>query len=91
MTIDELRTRTGIPPITSTIKQRKLSWYGHIKRSSLPVRTIYEGMIPGIRKRGRPTRRWRDDIKDWTNKSIDELNIMTKCRNDWRNYISNIR
>ena len=33
---------TGLQSITKVVKKRKLSWYGHIKRSSLPVRTIFE-------------------------------------------------
>ena len=60
--ITDLIKMTGLQSITKVVKKRKLSWYGHSKRSSLPVRTIFEGMVPGKRGRGRPKKRWRDDI-----------------------------
>lgn len=85
--INELRQKTKLTPIISLIKQRKLSWYGHIKRSDLPVRSIYEGMTPGYRCRGRPTRRWRDDLREWTGKTFGELNRMVECKGEWRSYI----
>ena len=90
ISIADLRDKTGLLPISCIINRRKLSWYGHFKHCDLPVRTIFEGMISGKRKRGRSIRRWRDDIKEWTNLNVNELNTMVKCRNVWRNYISNM-
>ena len=54
MSIENLINMTKYTSITTVIKQRKLRWFGHIKRSNLPMRTIYEGMSPGKRKKGRP-------------------------------------
>ena len=85
--VNDLLQRTKLKPIGSLIKQRKLLWYGHMKRSNLPVRMIFEGMIPGKRRRGRPIRRWRDDIKEWTGKTVDEFNRLVSDRDEWRNYI----
>uniref|UniRef100_A0A0B7BT15 Uncharacterized protein n=1 Tax=Arion vulgaris TaxID=1028688 RepID=A0A0B7BT15_9EUPU len=31
-----------------------------------------EGMVPGVRGRGRPRRRWQQDIKETLNMTLDE-------------------
>ena len=81
---------TGLQSITKVVKKRKLSWYAHIKRSSLPVRTIFEGIVPGKRGRGRPRRRWRDDIYEWSEKTLLELNFLVNDRIGWKDMINNV-
>ncbi len=84
ITIDRLRELTNLPPIQDTIITTKLKYFGHIKRSNLPVKTMIEGLIQGRRTRGRPTRRWLDDVIEWTQKSVNELNSLVKDRKRWR-------
>ena len=84
--ISTLRTKTNIQKdITKIIKLRKLQWYGHLKRSNLPVRVITEGITSGRRKRGRPARRWLQDITDWTGDNLYNINNILQDRNSWRN------
>ena len=83
----ELRRRTNVSSISSHIIARKLKWFGHIKRSQLPVKVTVEGMIAGKRSRGRPRKRWRDDVREWTGKSWQDLNAMTKDRDGWRKFV----
>ena len=47
-------------------KKRKLTWYGHISRSSGMAKTIQQGTVKGARRRGRQKKRWEDNIKEWT-------------------------
>ena len=54
--IDALLTMTRLTPVSTLVKRKKLTWFGHLKRSVLPVRAVYEGMISGKRRRGRPIR-----------------------------------
>ena len=56
---------------------------------SLPVKVAVEGNVPGNRGRGRPRRRWRDDIKEWTKKSWSDLNCLVKDREKWNFFIKN--
>ena len=79
---------TKLTPITTVNKQRKLRWFGHIKRSNLPIRTIYERMSPGKRKKGRPKRRWRDDVKELTNLDWNRINDIVRVRYQWRKQYS---
>ena len=58
ITNEEVRnkTRQAIEPhddLLTTVKQRKLRWYGHITRSSGLAKTIMQGTVQGGRRRGR--------------------------------------
>ena len=52
--IDTLFMMTRLKPVSNLVKRKKLTWFGNLKRSDLPVRAVYEGMISGKRRRGRP-------------------------------------
>lgn len=58
------RTKT----VVEKIKDRKLSIFGHIcrMRDERIIKTVMMGRSDGMRKRGRPKRRWIDDILEWT-------------------------
>ena len=50
------RTRQAIGPhedLFTTVKRRKLKWYGHVTRSSGLAKTILQGTVQGGRRRGR--------------------------------------
>ena len=85
ITIKSLRERTKLASIETEIKKRKIRLFGHLKRQkSGVVKICIEGMVNGKRKQGRPQRRWRDDIKQWINRSWTDINAMTKDRKKWR-------
>ena len=39
--------------LLTTVKKRKLRWYGHVSRSSGLAKTILQGTVNGTRRRGR--------------------------------------
>ena len=86
ITIESLRSQTKLKPISAVIKERKLKFYGHIKRSSMGLsKLILEGCANAKRNRGRPKRRWPDDIKTWTGlSSWDSINAIVIDRERWR-------
>ncbi len=86
---NRLRELTRLEPIEKQIKLIKLKWFGHLKRRDTPAKTITEGFIPGKRSRGRPSWRWIDDIKLWTEMSIQELNVQTRNRSVCRTLCQN--
>ena len=59
--------------LLNTVKSRKLKYFGHIKRHSTICKVILEGDVEGKRHRGRPPRKWNDDIKSWTGHSLAEM------------------
>ena len=55
--------------LLSTVKKRKLKWYGHVTRASGLSKTIMQGTVRGGRKRGDQRKRWEHNISEWTNLS----------------------
>ena len=58
--------------LLSTVKKRKLKWYGHVTRISGLSKTIMQGTVRGGRKRGGQRKRWEHNISEWTNLSSAE-------------------
>ena len=52
--------------LLTTVKKRKLQWYGHVSRSSGLAKTILQGTVKGGRRKGRQRKRWEDNIREWT-------------------------
>ena len=71
--------------VVDTVKRRKLQLFGHICRmpdDRLP-KTVMLGMVNGSRPRGRPPRRWSDDIADWCGCDLPETVRLTQNRRQW--------
>ena len=49
------------------VKRRKLQYFGHVVRANNLCTHVLHDIVAGKRRRGRPRRRWTDDIKqlDW--------------------------
>ena len=58
--------------LLTTVRHRKLKWYGHVTRSSGLSKTILQGTVPGGRKRGRQKKRWEDNIKEWIGLQLND-------------------
>ena len=65
--------------LLNTIKSRKLTYFGHLKRHDTLEKHILEAKLQGKRRRGRPARKWTDDIKEWL--SIDVVQAGRKAQN----------
>ena len=69
--------------LLATVQRRKLQYFGHVVRARNLSTEILEGRIDGKRRRGRPMRRWTDDIKDWSNRSVAECSRLARDRQQW--------
>ena len=56
--------------LLSTVKRRKLSWFGHVCRHDTLPKIILQGSVDGKRRRGRPRKSWKDNIKEWKGQSM---------------------
>ena len=81
-----------IHSVTDMAKQRKLEFFGHICRmpNDRLVKTVMLGMIEGSRPRGRPVRRWIDDITDWCNCDIGMAVTLAQDRRAWSSKVQAI-
>ena len=52
--------------LLSTVKRRKLLWFGHVTRHDSLAKTTMQGTIQGGRRRGRQRKNWMENIKEWT-------------------------
>ena len=50
--------------LLTTVKRRKLQWYGHVFRSSGLAKPILQGTVKGGRRQGGQRKR-REDIREW--------------------------
>ena len=71
VTNEELRAKIkqAIGPredLLTTVKGRKLQWYGHGSRSSGLAKTNLQGTVKGRIRQGRQRKRWEDNIREWT-------------------------
>ena len=61
-------------------KTLKLKCFGHIKRHETLERHNLEARIDGRRRRGRPTRRWEQDINDWMDMTTTQAGRLAEDR-----------
>ena len=47
--------------LLTTVKRRKLQWFGHVTRHDTLSKTILQGTLEGGRRRGRPRKSWTDN------------------------------
>ena len=62
----------------TTVKIRKLKWFGHVTRSCSLIKTVLQGPVEGKRKRGRQRKRWTDNTEEWTGKPFAETGTGTQ-------------
>ena len=80
---DEIFEETKVEAIASVMRQRRLEWFGHVKRrgETENIRAVAEMKMEGTRPRGRPKLRWHDtvrrDLKAWNIKEEWATDIET--------------
>ena len=70
--------------IITTIKRRKMAWFGHVLRHDTLTKIILQGTVEGGRRRGRQRKSWLDNIKEWTGMKLHELLAAAQNRHVWR-------
>ncbi|KAG1666792.1 Zinc finger C2HC domain-containing protein 1A [Nymphon striatum] len=79
--IDTILRMLGIKKqLLNIVKERKLKYYGHIKRHQTVQRITLEGKVEGKRSRGKQRLKWEDNIKGWTKRSMEECGRLAKDR-----------
>ena len=85
ITNEDVLLRLGVElSLLKTIQSRKLSYFGHIKRHHSIKKEILEGKVNGKRGRGRPPRRWEDDVEAWTRMDLSTCTRALENRDYWR-------
>ena len=66
---------------------KKLRWFGYVIRSNSMSKTILQGSIEGIRRRGRPTIKWQDNIVKCTGIGIHKAMRAAENREGWKKIV----
>ena len=93
VTNEEVRTKIqqAIGPhddLLTTVKRRKLQWYGLVSRSSGLAKTILQGIVKGGRRQGTQRKRWEDNIRKWTGLEIAKSQRAVENRETWRKLVA---
>ena len=73
--------------LLTTVKRRKLQWYGHISRSSGLAEAILQGTVKGSRIQSRQRKRWEDNIREWTGLEFAKSQRAVENRKKWRKLV----
>ena len=73
--------------LLTTVRRRKLTWYGHVMRSSGLSKTVLQGTVQGGRRRGRQKKRWEDNIREWTGLELNQTLRKAERRDEWRELV----
>ena len=84
------KIRQAIGPyedLLTTVKKRKLRWYGHKTRSTGLAKMILQCTVQGGRRRGRQKKRWEDNVTEWTGLKLGEALRKAENREEWRTVV----
>ena len=86
---EEIRKAATVQPIATHLMQKRLRWYGQVRRTgdSHMTRTVLDMEVEGVRPRGRPQLRYMNTIRrDIKKNGPTDVNILD--RNDWTMAVS---
>ena len=91
-TNEEVRTKIQqiIEPhedLLTTVKRRKLQWYGHVSCSSGLAITISQSTVKGGRRQGRQRKRWEDNTREWAGLEFAKSQRAVENREKWRKLV----
>ena len=79
---DQYPRQTSGTFIVATVKRRKLSWFGHVCHVRCQ-KSYHMEQLTSSRRRERPRKSWRDNIKELTGQSLWPLLRIADGRNRW--------
>ena len=87
---DELEAIIKGENVVRFIKCQRIRWLGHIERmqdTEIPKKMLY-GKLYATRRRGRPRKRWLDDVSmDLRKIGVNEWRDRARIREAWRNIV----
>ena len=74
--------------LLTTVKRRKLQWYGHVSCSSGLAKTIVQGTMKGERRQSRQRKKFEDNIREWTGLKFGRSQRAVENRKKWRKLVA---
>ena len=76
--------------LVGLVKERKVKYFGHVKRHQSLLKDVLEGRVEGTILRGRPRINWEENIKHWSGLKLQEYTRMAEDRVKWRDVAINL-
>ena len=74
--------------LNEKVMEQKLKYFGHVVRAGGLESQVMLGMGGGARSRGRPRRRWIDEILEVTGMRLREVSSAAMDREGWRRLVN---
>ena len=74
--------------LLTIVRRRKLQWNGHVSRSLGVAKTILQGTVKGGRRQGGQSKRWKDNIREWTSLEFGKSQRAVENREKWRKLVA---
>ena len=81
------RAKSGPGLVIEQHQSKEIIILGHLKRNDSLEKHILEERLEGKRRKGRPTRRWTEDIKKWLQMSPTEAGREAQKREVFRQMV----
>ena len=72
------------------IAKQRLSYFGHVMRSTSLEKDLMLGLVSGNRRPGRQRTRWLDTVTEDTNRNLKELTGAVQDSRAWRELVHGI-
>lgn len=82
--LEEIGHWRGSLTLGQRASRQKMSYFGHVMRADGLEKEMMLACGEGRRRRGRPRRRWMDEIQEALKMNISELREATRNRSTWR-------
>ena len=77
--------------LVGSVKERKIKYFGHVKRHQSLLKDVLEGREEGSRRRGRPRINREENVKNWSGLKLQECTRMAEDRVKWRDVAINLQ
>ena len=74
--------------LMTMVKRRKLQWYDHVSCSSGLAKNNLQGTVKEGRRQGRQRKRWKDNIREWTDLEFAKSKRVVDNREKWRKLVA---
>jgi hypothetical protein len=85
--LQEIGQSRGNMSLGQRAARQKMAFFGHVMRANGLEKEMMLACGEGKRRRGRPRRRWMEEIHERTKMNLEELRDATADRNTWRRFI----
>ena len=85
--IGHLRGRVTLGQRAAAAARQKMTYFGHVMRANGMEKEMLLACGEGRRSRGRPRRRWMEEIHETTKMNLSELREAARDRDTWRGLV----